>query len=179
MPGRTGPPIGQRPRCTIGPMTDASSSAPLMTGLMKKAKGAENVGLGSVPRPVRRPGQVLIEVYATGICGTDLHIQQDEYVSHPPVVMGHEVTGRVVEAGAGAEEHLGKRVAPETYFYTCDICAACRAGTPEPLPVASLHRLARERRLRALRAGARPATSTRSIPASASTPARSTSRSPA
>jgi L-iditol 2-dehydrogenase len=71
---------------------------------------------------------VVIEVYATGICGTDLHIQHDEYVSHPPVVMGHEVTGRVVEVGEGAEEHLGKRVAPETYFYTCDSCAACRAG---------------------------------------------------
>ena len=42
--------------------------------------------------------------------------------------MGHEVTGRVVEAGAGAEEHLGKRVAAETYFYTCDGCPACRAG---------------------------------------------------
>jgi L-iditol 2-dehydrogenase len=99
-----------------------------MTGLMKRARGAENVGLGSLPIPTVGPGQVLIEVYATGICGTDLHIQQDEYVSVPPVVMGHEVTGRVVEAGEGAEEHLGKRVAPETYFYTCDTCAACRAG---------------------------------------------------
>ena len=42
--------------------------------------------------------------------------------------MGHEVTGRVVEAGAGAEEHIGRRVAPETYFFTCDVCAACRSG---------------------------------------------------
>jgi L-iditol 2-dehydrogenase len=99
-----------------------------MTGLMKKAMGAENVGLGSVPKPVAGPGHVVIEVFATGICGTDLHIQHDEFNSNPPVVMGHEVTGRVVEAGAGAEEHLGRRVATESYFYTCDGCPACRAG---------------------------------------------------
>ena len=109
-------------------MTDTISSSLQMTGLMKKAKGAENVGLGSVPKPAAGPGHVVIEVFATGICGTDLHIQHDEFMSDPPVVMGHEVTGRVVEAGAGAEEHLGKRVATETYFYTCDGCAACRAG---------------------------------------------------
>jgi L-iditol 2-dehydrogenase len=109
-------------------MIDSATTAPLMTGLMKQARGRENVGLGSLPKPTPGPGQVLIEVYATGICGTDLHIQQDEYVSVPPVVMGHEVTGRVVEVGEGAEEHLGRRVAPETYFYTCDTCAACRAG---------------------------------------------------
>jgi L-iditol 2-dehydrogenase len=109
-------------------MTDETASHALMTGLMKKARGAENVGLGSVPRPVAGPGQVLIEVFATGVCGTDLHIQQDEYMSVPPVVMGHEVTGRVVEAGEGAEVHLGKRVATESYFYTCDSCDACRAG---------------------------------------------------
>ncbi len=109
-------------------MTDTTASSVQMTGLMKKAKGPENVGLGSVPRPSAGPGQVVIEVYATGICGTDLHIQHDEFNSVPPVVMGHEVTGRVVEAGDGAEEHLGKRVATETYFFTCDSCAACRAG---------------------------------------------------
>ena len=99
-----------------------------MTALMKQSRGKGNVGLGGIPRPTPGPGQALIEVYATGICGTDLHIHDDEYVSVPPVVMGHEVTGRVVEAGPGAEEHIGKRVAPETYFFTCDACAACRAG---------------------------------------------------
>jgi L-iditol 2-dehydrogenase len=74
------------------------------------------------------PREVLIEVFATGICGTDLHIQDDEFPSTPPVVMGHEITGRVVEAGDGAEGHVGARVAPETYFYTCGVCDACRSG---------------------------------------------------
>ena len=109
-------------------MSDTPVSVGQMRGLIKQARGAENVGLGMIPKPRPGPGEVLIEVYATGICGTDLHIQADEYPSQPPMVMGHEITGRVVEAGVGAEEHLGKRVAPETYFYTCDSCAACRAG---------------------------------------------------
>lgn len=116
-------------------MTAATSNGDHMTGLMKQAKGAENVGLGTVPRPTAGPGQVVIEVYATGICGTDLHIQHDEFPSDPPVVMGHEVTGRVVEAGEGAEEHLDKRVATETYFYTCDRCDACRSGRRNLCPV--------------------------------------------
>ena len=109
-------------------MTDNTSDTPRMPGLIKRDQGAQNVGLDSVPRPAPGPDEVLIEVYATGICGTDLHIQDDEFPSIPPVVMGHEVTGRVVEAGDGAEGWLGKRVSPETYFYTCDRCAACLAG---------------------------------------------------
>lgn len=108
------------------PPTDAQPAR--MTGLIKQAPGAENVALGAVVRPTPGPGEVLIEVYATGICGTDLHIQDDEFNSIPPVVMGHEITGRVVEAGAGAEATLGQRVSPETYFYTCGTCDACRAG---------------------------------------------------
>jgi L-iditol 2-dehydrogenase len=99
-----------------------------MPALIKHGRGAERLGLGEVARPQPRPGQALVEVYATGICGTDLHIRDDEFPSDPPVVMGHEVSGRVVEAGDGAEAWLGKRVALETYFHTCDRCPACLAG---------------------------------------------------
>jgi len=109
-------------------MSDTIASGANMTSLIKRGEGAGNVGLGTVPRPMPGPDEVLIEVYAVGICGTDLHIQDDEFPSLPPVVMGHEVTGRVVEAGPGAGDWLGKRVSPETYFYTCDTCSACKAG---------------------------------------------------
>jgi L-iditol 2-dehydrogenase len=107
---------------------EETTDAGQMPGLIKRAAGAENVGLGTIPRPVAGPGEVIIEVYATGICGTDLHIQHDEFPSIPPVVMGHEVTGRVTEAGPGAEAWVGERVSTETYFYTCDRCDACLAG---------------------------------------------------
>ena len=109
-------------------MSETTIDAPSMNGLIKRDKGAENVGLGEVPKPSPGPDEVLIAVSATGICGTDLHICDDEFPSIPPVVMGHEVTGRVVEAGAGAEDWIGRRVSPETYFYTCDRCHACLAG---------------------------------------------------
>ncbi|MGD8685045.1 MAG: alcohol dehydrogenase catalytic domain-containing protein, partial [Chloroflexota bacterium] len=109
-------------------MADNVSNRPRMPALIKRDAGAVNVELGSVPRPSPGPDEVIIEVWATGICGTDLHIQDDEFPSIPPVVMGHEVTGRVAEAGPGAEEWVGQRVSPETYFYTCDRCPACLAG---------------------------------------------------
>jgi L-iditol 2-dehydrogenase len=109
-------------------MTTSIGAVEQMPALIKRARGSENVGLGTAPHPIPGPDEVVIEVYATGICGTDLHIQDDEFASDPPVVMGHEVTGRVVQAGAGAEKWMGRRVSPETYFYTCDTCAACRAG---------------------------------------------------
>src|SRR5262245_40446970 len=109
-------------------MAEQRTDGTPMSGLMKTARGAGNVAMGTVSRPEAGPGQVVIEVYATGICGPDLHIEAAEFPSDPPVVMGHEVTGRVVEAGVGAEAHVGKRVSPETFFYTCDVCAACRAG---------------------------------------------------
>jgi L-iditol 2-dehydrogenase len=109
-------------------MTETTTAGTQMPGLIKRDKGAENVGLGTVPRPAPGPDEVLIEVSAVGICGTDLHIQDDEFPSIPPVVMGHEITGRVVEAGPGAQGWMGKRVSPETYFYTCDACTACKAG---------------------------------------------------
>lgn len=100
-----------------------------MTGLLKQAVGREHVGLGDVARPVAGPGQVVIEVAATGICGTDLHIVADEFVSDPPVIMGHEVTGYVRELGDGVDEAWqGRRVAPETYFVTCDLCPRCLEG---------------------------------------------------
>jgi L-iditol 2-dehydrogenase len=109
-------------------MVEQVTESGWMPALIKSDRGAENVALGSVQRPEPGPGEVVIEVYATGICGTDLHIQDDEFASSPPVVMGHEVTGRVVAVGTGAEQHLGHRVSLETYFSTCGSCDACRAG---------------------------------------------------
>jgi L-iditol 2-dehydrogenase len=73
--------------------------------------------------------QVRLEVSATGVCGTDLHIASDEYASEPPVTMGHEISGAVVEVGAGVDQSwLSRRVVCETYFSACETCAVCRDG---------------------------------------------------
>jgi L-iditol 2-dehydrogenase len=72
-----------------------------------------------------------VEVLAAGICGTDLHIEDDEFPSSPPVTMGHEVTGEVAEIGASVDRAwLGARVALETYFHYCGACRQCRDGFP-------------------------------------------------
>lgn len=100
-----------------------------MEAVMKVAAGVGNVELRDIPEPRPGPGQALVEVAAAGICGTDLHIFHDEFKTTPPVVLGHEVAGRVVEVGPGVPgDLLSRRVTTETYFYTCGTCRYCRSG---------------------------------------------------
>jgi L-iditol 2-dehydrogenase len=98
-------------------------------GLAKLAPGAGNVALAERPVVAAGPGQVALSVEAVGVCGTDLHIEAGEYPSVPPVTIGHEVCGTVVELGEGADpDWLGARVVCETYYSTCGRCAMCRDG---------------------------------------------------
>ncbi|WP_283136506.1 zinc-dependent alcohol dehydrogenase [Rhizohabitans arisaemae] len=102
-----------------------------MRALAKLDVGPGQVGLVERPTPSPGPGQVLVEVHGTGVCGTDLHIQAGEYPAEPPVTMGHEVTGLVVDIGPGADPAWrGRRVVTETYYSTCGICDRCRDGRP-------------------------------------------------
>ena len=100
-----------------------------MKGVAKIAPGEGNVALVDAPEPQVLPRHVLIEVKAAGICGTDLHIYHDEFKSTPPVIMGHEVAGVVVEVGEGVEScRPGDRGTSETYLYVCGQCQFCREG---------------------------------------------------
>jgi L-iditol 2-dehydrogenase len=100
-----------------------------MKAVMKVARGIGNVELREIAEPEVGAGQVKIRVAAAGICGTDLHIYKDEFRSVPPVVLGHEVAGEVVEVGGGVEGVApGTRVTTETYFSTCGECRYCRSG---------------------------------------------------
>ncbi len=63
------------------------------------------------------PDRSRFSVQAAGICGTDIHIMKDEFRSYPPVVLGHEVAGEIVELGDGVTGlEPGMRVTTETYF---------------------------------------------------------------
>lgn len=100
-----------------------------MQGLTKLAPGRGNVGLSERDEPSAAPGHVVLDVVATGICGTDLHIQDGEYPSVPPVTMGHEVSGVVADLGDGVDESWrDARIVTETYFSTCGQCRWCRDG---------------------------------------------------
>lgn len=100
-----------------------------MVAVVKKSPGLPGIVLDTIPRPHPDPGQAVLSIVATGICGTDLHIAHDEYAHETPVVMGHEILGRVLSVGSSCDDGwLGKLVAAETYFATCEACHMCRAG---------------------------------------------------
>ncbi|TVR87701.1 MAG: alcohol dehydrogenase [Trueperaceae bacterium] len=102
-----------------------------MLALQKVATGEPRLELREVPEPTLRPGHVIIDVAAAGICGTDVHIMHDEYRSEPPVTLGHEVAGTIAAIGAGVDGwELGQRVVTETYYSVCGRCEHCRTGRP-------------------------------------------------
>ncbi|RWC89904.1 MAG: zinc-binding alcohol dehydrogenase family protein [Mesorhizobium sp.] len=76
------------------------------------------------------PGWALVAVSHVGICGTDYHIFEGK---HPflayPRIMGHEVSGTVVEVGEGAGLAVGEPVIINPYL-SCGKCIACRHGKP-------------------------------------------------
>ncbi len=100
-----------------------------MRALRKLHTGPGGVDLVDVTPPATGPRTVAIAVAATGVCGTDLHIEAGEYRTTPPVTMGHEIAGSVIRAGdSGSGSWVGARVVCETYFDTCGHCPWCRAG---------------------------------------------------
>lgn len=100
-----------------------------MKALVKHTAGVGNVGVQEIPEPTPGPNEVKIEVKAAGICGTDIHIYYDEFKTTPPVVMGHELSGAVVEVGSEVSRcKVGDRVTSETYAKTCMKCRYCRSG---------------------------------------------------
>lgn len=86
-------------------------------------RGNNDVGVESIPDPTPLASEVVIEVAATGLCGTDLH----EYVSgptfsQPPVVLGHEISGRIVEVGSGVDR---SRIGEGVTVIPMDFCGSC------------------------------------------------------
>jgi len=77
----------------------------------------------AVPEP--GPGEVLIKVMASGICGTDIHIFNGEYLGAYPVIPGHEFSGIIVATGNLVKRFkTGDRVAVEPNI-ACDNCVHC------------------------------------------------------
>ncbi|ELP63336.1 zinc-dependent alcohol dehydrogenase family protein [Streptomyces turgidiscabies] len=96
-----------------------------------KAAVIESVGkavVTEVPDPTPGPREVVVEVAACGLCGTDLHILQGEFAPTLPIVPGHEFAGEVVGLGTAVTElSLGDRVAVDPSLY-CHECRYCRTG---------------------------------------------------
>jgi len=95
-----------------------------MKALMKLVNG--EMSLVDVPEPSPGPGEVKIKVKATGICGTDLYGYS---AVKPPVIIGHETSGEVVEVGKDVKKiQVGERVTTETTAYICGKCIFCKSG---------------------------------------------------
>jgi 2-desacetyl-2-hydroxyethyl bacteriochlorophyllide A dehydrogenase len=86
------------------------------------------VEVSTVDDPVPGPREVVVEVAACGLCGTDLHILHGEFAPSLPIVPGHEFAGTVVAAGnAVTERRIGDRVAVDPSLF-CHECYYCRRG---------------------------------------------------
>jgi len=95
-----------------------------MKALMKLKDGG--MALVDIPEPAPGAGEVKVLVKATGICGTDLYGYS---AVKPPVVLGHETAGEVVEVGEGVKRlRVGDRVTTETTAYVCGKCRFCQSG---------------------------------------------------
>src|SRR5262249_35989689 len=119
--------------------TTAATAAPgwptTRTQTMKavvKAAAAQGAEIRDVPVPVAGPGEVVLRVLRAGVCGTDLHIWSWDRWSQgrirPPVTLGHEFVGEILELGAGVTGLApGVRVSCESHI-VCHTCIACRTG---------------------------------------------------
>lgn len=75
------------------------------------------------------PGEVLVRIAGCGVCHTDLdYYYNGVRTNHPlPLALGHEISGRVLAAGAGAEAWIGKAVIIPAVM-PCDECDLCKRG---------------------------------------------------
>ncbi|KIY45107.1 GroES-like protein [Fistulina hepatica ATCC 64428] len=81
-----------------------------------------------VPIPKVGDNDVLLKVSLCGICGTDLHIHEGEFIAKFPLIPGHEAIGTVVEMGKNVTGfEIGDRCAADVGI-TCDNCFYCRRG---------------------------------------------------
>ena len=90
--------------------------------------GPEDIRVEEVSRPRPGPGEALIRITLTTICGTDVHIVKGEYPVRPGLVIGHEPVGVIEELGAGVTGYdIGERVLVGA-ITPCGQCEACLSG---------------------------------------------------
>ncbi|MFJ8467518.1 L-idonate 5-dehydrogenase [Streptomyces swartbergensis] len=95
------------------------------------AHGAGDLRLEERPVPVPGPGEVAVDIRYGGICGSDLHYWRHgavgEFRLREPLVLGHEIVGRVRQAGPGTQAPPGTPVAVHP-LASCGRCRQCLAG---------------------------------------------------
>jgi L-iditol 2-dehydrogenase len=105
--------------------------------MAKTMRASVMTGVGTLQieeRPVPSPGphEVLIEVAAVGVCGSDVHYYRNgrigDFIVEEPMILGHELSGRIAAVGDGVDAgRVGQRVAVEPQ-HPCRRCRQCTAG---------------------------------------------------
>jgi D-arabinitol dehydrogenase (NADP+) len=89
-----------------------------------------NFAVKEVPTPEPRLGEVRIKIELSGVCGTDLHNHEGNFLAEFPLIPGHEMVGRIDALGADVEKFaVGERVTVNPVLY-CKNCEFCLEGRP-------------------------------------------------
>ncbi len=106
-----------------GPIYDKEARKITASGVLEKTE---------IPVPELAKGEVLVKIAGCGVCHTDMSYFYDGVptVTKPPLTLGHEISGTVVDAGPGAESWIGKDVIVPAVMpcNNCDICAKDRGN---------------------------------------------------
>ncbi|HRA65092.1 MAG TPA: zinc-binding dehydrogenase [Caldilinea sp.] len=108
-----------------------------MKAVVKYGRQPGNVAVREVAEPSINPDQVLVEVGAVGVCGSDIHLwhENQSWTIQCPVILGHEWAGTIVEVGENvAGWTVGERVAVETAAFVCGQCSYCLTGAYHMCP---------------------------------------------
>ena len=90
--------------------------------------GPRDIRIESRPLLTPGAGEAVVQVFASGLCGTDYRIWTGERPVAYPLVLGHEFVGHVLAVGPGVDNvRVGEKVAVEPN-YSCGVCALCREG---------------------------------------------------
>ena len=95
-------------------------------------RGIGQIAVEQIEKPEMHANEYLVEVLYSGLCGTDIKTyKQGHRMFTPPCVLGHEFSGRIIEAGADMDPALiGKKVVVAPYI-GCGECAMCKSGFEE------------------------------------------------
>lgn len=93
-------------------------------------RGKGEIAVDEVPKPEPGPGEAIVRITATTICGTDVHIVRGEYPVKPGLILGHEPVGVIETLGAGLEKYyrVGERVIVGA-ITPCGQCFYCLNGS--------------------------------------------------
>ncbi|GJM29177.1 MAG: sorbitol dehydrogenase [Cyclobacteriaceae bacterium] len=101
-----------------------------MKAVVKYQKGSGNVEVREMPEPQCTDDKVILEVAHCGVCGTDLHVYHDTFRNFPPVILGHEFSGRIVEVGKNVKNvNIGENYCVlGATAVQCGSCQYCESG---------------------------------------------------